>query len=116
MIDGVTILATDVVTMMNPIMTTILVIIGAIAIVGLLLFFIGFSTHHEEIGAIGLIIFFVTIAIFFISIPIDSMTQVPDYNTYEVILNDSVSMNEFMSTYKVLEQRGQIYVVKEIEK
>lgn len=45
-----------------------------------------------------------------------SNITVPDYNTYEVILDDSVSMNEFMSTYEILEQRGQIYVVKEIEK
>lgn len=50
-----------------------------------------------------------------VGIPIDSMTQVPDYIKYEVILDDSVSMNEFMNTYEVLEQRGQIYVVKEIE-
>ena len=40
---------------------------------------------------------------------------VPAYQKYEVILDDSVSMNEFMNTYEVLEQRGQIYVVKEIE-
>lgn len=50
-----------------------------------------------------------------VGIPIGSMTQVPDYIKYEVILDDSVSMNEFMNTYEVLEQRGQIYVVKEIE-
>lgn len=48
-------------------------------------------------------------------IPIDNATKVPNYNTYEVILDDSVSMNEFMNAYEVLEQRGQIYVVKEIE-
>lgn len=39
--------------------------------------------------------------------------SVPDYTKYEVILDDSVSMNEFMEKYKVLEQRDKIYVVKE---
>ena len=39
--------------------------------------------------------------------------SVPDYTKYEVILDDSVSMNEFMEKYKVLEQRDKIYVIKE---
>ena len=51
-----------------------------------------------------------------ISLPIDAVTKIPDYTKYEVTLNDSVPMNDFMNTYEVLEQRGQIYVVKEIEK
>lgn len=40
--------------------------------------------------------------------------QVPYYTSYEVILEDSVSMNEFLDRYEILGQRGQIYVVKEI--
>ena len=40
--------------------------------------------------------------------------QVPYYTSYEVILEDSVSMNEFLDRYEILDQRGQIYVVKEI--
>ena len=39
--------------------------------------------------------------------------SVPDYVKYEVILDDSVSMNKFMEKYEVLEQRDKIYVVKE---
>lgn len=41
--------------------------------------------------------------------------QVPYYTSYEVILEDSVSMNEFLDRYEILDQRGQIYVVKEKE-
>ena len=41
--------------------------------------------------------------------------QVPYYTSYEVILEDSVSMNEFLDRYEILDQRGQIYTVKEIE-
>ena len=115
MIDGVTILATNVVTMTNPVMNIILIALGVITVLGLLLFLLGFGTNHEEIGVIGLVTFITTLGIFLICVPIDSMTQVPNYNTYEVILDDSVSMNEFMNTYEVLEQRGRIYVVKKIE-
>lgn len=42
--------------------------------------------------------------------------EVPYYTSYEVILEDSVSMNEFLNKYEILDQRGQIYTVKEIEK
>ena len=45
-----------------------------------------------------------------------AIIQPANYETrYKVIIDDSVSMNEFMNTYEVLEQRGHIYVVKEIE-
>lgn len=112
--EGVTILATDIITKTNPVMNIILIVLGVIAGVGFILFLFGFGTNHERIGVTGLIILIIAFILFFVCIPIDAATQVPDYNTYEVILDDSVSMNEFMSTYEVLEQRGQIYVVKEI--
>ena len=41
--------------------------------------------------------------------------SVPDYVKYEVILDDSVSMNKFMEKYEVLDQREKIYVIKEKE-
>lgn len=115
MIDGVTILATSVVTMTNPVMNAILMALGIIAGLGFLLFLIGLATDCLRIGEAGLISLAIAFISFIICIPIDGATQVPDYNTYEVILDDSVAMNEFMNTYEVLEQRGQIYVVKEIE-
>lgn len=116
MIDGVTILATSVVTMTNPVMNIFLIALGIIAGLGFLLFILGLITDCLGIGSTGMISFATAFIFLIICIPIDFATQVPDYNTYEVILNDSVSMNEFMSTYEVLEQRGQIYVVKEIER
>lgn len=112
--EGVTILATDVVTTTNSIMNVILIVLGVIAGIGFILFCLGLGTNQGVIGMIGLVILIAAFGILLICVPIDRMTQVPDYNTYEVILDDSVSMNEFMSTYEVLEQRGQIYVVKEI--
>ena len=113
--EGVTILATDVVTKTNPVMNTILIIIGIVGALGFLFFILGIAIDCARVGVTGLVLLVITFVVLIISIPIDRMTQVPDYNTYEIILDDSVSMNEFMNTYEVLEQRGLIYVVKEIE-
>ena len=115
MIDGVTILATNIVTTTNPIMNTIVIILGVIAGLSCLLLLLGIITDCPRIGITSCISLITAFIILIICIPIDRMTQVPDYNIYEVVLDDSVSMNEFMNTYEVLEQRGQIYVVKEIE-
>ena len=64
--------------------------------------------------------FFISLLIFsFISILIGTFgvifLKIPGDTIYEVIIDDSVSMNEFTNSYEVLEQRGQIYVIKEIE-
>lgn len=115
MINGVTILATNIVTMTNPILNVILIALGIVAGLGFLFIILGMITDCSGIGVTGLISLITAFVILIICVPIDSATQVPDYNTYEVILDDSVSMNEFMNTYEVLEQRGQIYVVREIE-
>jgi hypothetical protein len=34
---------------------------------------------------------------------------------YKVIIDDSVSMNEFLDKYKIIDQEGKIYTVKERE-
>ena len=115
MINGVTILATNIVTMTNPILNVILIALGIVAGLGFLFILLGIITNCSGIGVTGLISLLTAFILFIVCIPIDFATQVPDYNTYEVILDDSVSMNEFMNTYEVLEQRGQIYVIKEIE-
>ena len=38
-----------------------------------------------------------------------------DYIEYKVTINDSVSMNEFLYKYEILDQEGKIYTVKERE-
>ena len=111
MIDGVTILATNVVTMTNPVMNAILIALGIIAGLGFLLILLGIITDCSGIGVTDLISLITAFILLIVCISIDTATQVPDYNTYEVILDDSVSMNEFMNTYEVLVQRGEFYVV-----
>lgn len=40
----------------------------------------------------------------------DSTTKHPVYN-YEVILNDETQVNEILDDYRIIEQRGDIYVI-----
>ena len=35
------------------------------------------------------------------------------YNTYEVTISDTVNFNEFQERYEIIDQRGQIYTIKE---
>jgi len=51
-----------------------------------------------------------------VGVAICSHAKVIDtYEAYEVIVNESVSFTEFQSRYDILEQRGDIFVIKEKE-
>ena len=115
MIDGVTVLASETVMTScagSNIIGYIFIGLLALGFISLLIAVGADSLRFAQTGGIMIVCSFI---LFLIGIPIDIMTQIPDYTKYEVILDDSVSMNEFMNTYEILEQRGQIYVVKEIE-
>ena len=115
MIDGVTILAAETVEIAHPILD----IVGELCIpavfIGLILCVVGFSVDSITSGFTGLGIVILSFIIGTASAIAGLYITVPAYQKYEVILDDSISMNEFTNTYEVLEQRGQIYVVKEIE-
>ena len=116
MIDGVTVLASEVVMTSSTLGDALFGLCVLAVIIGFVCFLIGGIFDILPLAVGGVITVGVSFALgLLVGVPIDAMTQIPDYTKYEVILDDSVSMNEFMNTYEVLEQRGQIYVVKEIE-
>ena len=115
MIDGVTVLASEVVMTSCAFINIMSYIFLGLLVLGFILLLIGLVADSLGIVQTSVIMIGCSFVLFLISLPIDAATQIPDYTKYEVILDDSVSMNEFMNTYEVLEQRGQIYVVKEIE-
>ena len=115
MIDGVTVLANEVVMTSCEGISVISYIILGLFLLGFISFIIGLIADSLGFAQTGVIMLGCSLGLFLISLPIDAETQIPDYTKYEVIIDDSVSMSEFMNTYEVLEQRGQIYVVKEIE-
>ena len=52
---------------------------------------------------------------FVLTIATEHETDTIDYIEYKVTVDDSVSMNEFLDKYKILDQEGKIYTVKERE-
>ena len=70
---------------------TLLILTGGFVIIGLIFgMLIAENTNHE--------------------------TDTVDHIEYKVTIDDSVSMNEFLDKYEILDQEGKIYTVKEKEK
>lgn len=112
---GVTILSME--TIMGSCATMEIIfstLIGCL-ILGVLILIIGLTLENFNVLTTGAGLIAGSILMSLCSIPIDLATQIPNYNTYEVIIDDTVSMKDFTNTYEILEQRGEIYVVKEIE-
>ena len=63
--------------------------------------------------------FIFAIMTFVICVLIFGVFKVGSYETgkyeYKVVIDDSVSMNEFLDKYEILDQEGKIYTVKEKE-
>lgn len=115
MIDGVTVLATETINKPAPWVETLGWIFAITVVCGFLLVILSIFFESDWLLMVGTPLFICAAGLGLITCLLTTNITVPDYNTYEVILDDSVSMNQFMNTYEVLEQRGQIYVVKEIE-
>ena len=115
MIDGVTVLAIETINRPAPWIETLSCIFIIAIICGFFLIILFTIFESDWLLNIGAPMLICAAGLGLITCLLGNSITVPDYKTYEVILDDSVSMNEFMDTYKVLEQRGQIYVVKEIE-
>lgn len=112
---GVTILATEIVNKPAPWLEIIGYSFAAAVGCGFLLLILSIFFELDWLFKIGVPMLICSAVLGLMTSLLTTTITVPDYTTYEVILDDSVSMNEFMNTYEVLEQRGQIYVVKEIE-
>lgn len=111
--DGIVILASSLIEKDHP-------IFSQIALLLLIPFFLSMvigipcATYGKNLIAAICAFLFILCSLSAIGFEIASQKfSVPAYVKYEVILDDSVSMNEFMEKYEVLEQRDKIYVIKE---
>ena len=106
--EGITILNSEIIMTSHwiPIVVTILGGIGLI--LSFLMDALSFNCDVFKMLIISTIITLIGVISMFIF-------KVPCYTSYEVILEDSVSINEFLNRYEILDQRGQIYVIKEID-
>lgn len=91
--------------------------IGAIAFV-LMFGFValtayGFCEGGDTLGVVSLLLTITMLAVTLLGFL--NNTNDIDYIEYKVTIDDSVSMNEFLDKYEILDQEGKIYTVKERE-
>ena len=110
----------DGVTILNTINSNKDVILGIVLLIlGLFVLCITILSaicSYEEIGKFNILtafsIFCAIITFVFIIIGIINLVNL-DATTYEVTISDEVSFKDFTSKYEIIEQRGEIYIVKE---
>ena len=81
--------------------------------ISLALIVIGTTKDKFKIAILGSTVFLVSFALGIITSNIKSKEI--DYIEYKVTIDDSISMNEFLDKYEILDQEGKIYTVKEKE-
>lgn len=120
--DGVTILNEfEVVQVVNDTFNPtagVIALLVTVLICAIAGFFIGRINRDEVlstlVGALfGFVLGFLSMSLFGTIFSYPAVTETT--MQYEVILDDSVSMNEFCEHYNVVEQRGDIFVVEEKE-
>jgi uncharacterized protein YcfJ len=90
-----------------------LVYLAIILIGGIMGFFLGKREGDcAFLGCLGGAL----VGLFIWSAIVVASTEPTTYETqYKVTIDDSVSMNEFLDKYEILDQEGKIYIVKERE-
>ena len=120
MMEGVRILAEQIIYKENLIAELLFGLsVGAAVIIGIVIltFFFTAIDYGDFIPSLAIFIFFIGlfIASSFLAIKFyeDWQYKEIDYIEKKVILEDTVQMNEFFNHYEILDQDGEIYIVKE---
>ena len=110
--NGITILASSLVEKKHPIFSQIALLL-LIPFVLSLIISIPCATCDKDFIAKICALLFLLCGLSAIGFEIAAQElSVPDYIKYEVILDDSVSMNEFYDKYEILNVEGKIYTIK----
>ena len=108
--NGVEILSSE--TIYNPILPEYWLGIGlGCAFIFVIVMAVCFANEHIILGFICMVLSFSFVFIGFLG-GICRKTDI-DHIEYKVTVDDSVSMNEFLNKYEILEKEGKIYTVKE---
>ena len=110
---GIEILSSEIIY--NTILPDWCIFIGVALMAILLPMGIALSENRREI--IGILCVVVAIGTLIASIALSETEDKNDIShiEYKVTIDDSVSMNEFLDKYEILDQEGKIYTVKEKE-
>lgn len=110
--DGITILSSSINTEFTPGFGIGIVLIGTIMVILIIIGIVSSIFYHNPcylvIGGISCLLLFPFILMFY------SFEGKPnEYTVYRVVIDDSVSYNDFNKKYEILSQDGLIYTVKE---
>lgn len=108
---GITILGSEVVMTQHP-LGLVFAIIGLIFLVLSLIVGVIFN---EKSPAPMLIFAVIGTVLAFGSLGWASINKVEDYVKYDVLVSENVMFQEFYNKYEILEAKGQVYTVREIE-
>ena len=112
---GVTILGSEIVMTEHPLFLTFNVTGIGLLIAALILGII-FKNSKQELGLKFMLTFgLLGVIVAFGGMGWASINKVEDYVKYDVLVSENVMFQEFYNKYEILEAKGQIYTVKEIE-
>ena len=109
---GVTILGSEVVMTEHPLLATFGLIGIGLLVLGLIL---GLSFKRDEGSFIMFISLIIGSLIAFGGMGWANINKVEDYVKYDVLVSENVMFQEFYNKYEILEAKGQVYTVREIE-
>ena len=116
--DGVTILNTITENVSNTACLVVLLIFSIVVIILSFIAIIAVSDKFSEFN--GFVIAYIIMGIFGILFVIVSILELntpqESQTLYEVTISDEVSFKDFASKCEIIEQRGEIYIVKERER
>ena len=107
--NDVTILASETITKINPLGSTLVIIGVSLMISSLILVFILQKSNIPIIVAV------IGVCLSFGGLGWACINQVEDYIQYSVLISDDANFKEIYEKYEILEVKGEIYEVKEIE-
>ena len=116
--DGVTILNTITENVSNTDCLVVLLIFSIVVIIFSFIAIIAVSDKFSEFN--GFVIAYIITGIvgilfvIFSILELNTLSQEPQ-TLYEVTISDEISFKDFTSKYEIIEQRGEIYIVKERE-
>lgn len=87
------------------------IVFGILVIIGVIIFLIGIFAKENDLINIGLI--FMLVNAFIIVIAGSRSKLVSTYNTYEVSIDETVNMKEFIDKYDIVDRRMDILEIKE---
>jgi asparagine N-glycosylation enzyme membrane subunit Stt3 len=110
---GVTILGSEIVMTEHPLFEAFAIIGICFLVLALIL---GLIFKNKDYGAfVMLVLGVIGTIIAFGGMGWASINRVEDYVKYDVLVSENVMFQEFYNKYEILEAKGQVYTVKEIE-